>query len=143
MTSEMNESRPEAGKASEEIRLKDITWGGRIRVDFQYRGWEIAANAACATRSSYSGTMVASSQTSSLMFLDGGVSDTRGEWGWGGMFWSGLNAKAYILYELGLDPRKMLRRKSIPSHEELRAQVEEDKRRAAAEREQAGKDGPR
>ncbi len=126
-----------------EVRLKDITWGGKIRVDFQDKVWAIAADAACEARSGYSGTMVASSQCSTLKFLDGHVGDSRGEWGSSGMWWFGLHAKAYILYELGLDAPKLLRRKSIPTHEELRARVEEDKRRAAAEREEAGEEGPR
>jgi len=42
------------------------------------------------------------------------------------MFWDGKHAKAYILYELGLDPRDLLKCESTPPHEELCEKSKQD-----------------
>ncbi len=70
------------------IRLKDITWGGRIRTVCQGLVWEIASEVAIDTGKSYSGGMLSSTETISLDFLDGGVSHTFGSFDiFSGMHW--------------------------------------------------------
>lgn len=54
-----------------DVRLKDITWGGRIRVDYQHEVWSIAGEAARKTTSSIYGNMVTSEETTTHYFLDG------------------------------------------------------------------------
>jgi hypothetical protein len=68
--------------------------------------------------------MVHSSETKTNMFLDGGLSETRGSFGPGsGMRLFGDLALVYVLYELGLRPQDLLRRKKLPSRSELRERV--------------------
>ena len=120
----------------ETVQLKDITWGGKIRVEYQGAIWSIAADAAYEYSNSFYGSMLSSEETTQLRFLDGGVSNSRGFWNSSGMGWSGTHATAYMLYEMGLDPHRLLRRKKLPTHEELKAKVVAD-RKAAQERREA------
>src|SRR5262245_13866577 len=107
-----------------EIRLRDILWGGRIRNAYQAAVWRIATEAAAETKHAVHGSMLSSSSTKSLIFLDGGVRDTRGFFDSScGMFLHGSLAKAYILYRLGFNARLLLKDKNLPSLEELEAQV--------------------
>jgi hypothetical protein len=69
--------------------------------------------------------MLTSTQTTTFEFLDGGVRIVRGVFGpSSGMFWEGNLVKAYVLYELGLNAAKLLRR-SVPPHSELEHLVQE------------------
>ena len=138
MTREKNDCRMGGEDELAVVRLKDITWGGKIRVQYKDAAWAIAAAASREFETRYSGSVLSSEVVSEHSFLDGGVTDARGYWNSGGMSWHGRHAIAYILYELGLDPCKLLRRKNLPSHKELRAQVKEDKRRTADESEDVG-----
>jgi hypothetical protein len=89
--------------------LMDITWGGRIRKDYQSRVWKIAKQAVALSTGVQAGSTVGSIDTQTLRFLDGGVSWTKGKnQGPGGMRWFGEHAKAHILYRLGLDAGKLL-----------------------------------
>lgn len=107
-----------------EVRLRDITWGGRVRRLWQSQVWKIASKAAVDHSRSYHGNMVTSSETHTLRFLDGGVSDSRGFFDAScGMFIYGKLARAYVLYELGLDATKLLRIKKLPSHRDLQRMV--------------------
>ena len=105
------------------VTLWDVTVGGRIRKQFQSSIWAIAQMAASRQSESLNGNMLTSRHTTSLAFLDGAVSVTRGEFGpSSGMFWDGLLVKAFILYELGFDAERFLRQ-SVPSHKELKLLV--------------------
>ncbi len=105
--------------------LRDITVGGRIRKEFQSLVLKIAQQAAIRKTESVSGNMLTSKQATSFEFLDGGVRIVRGVFGpSSGMFWEGNLVKAYVLYELGLNAAKLLRR-SVPSHSELENLVQE------------------
>ena len=107
------------------VTLRDVTVGGRIRKQFQSSIWAIAQMAASRRSESFKGNMLTSSQTTSLAFLDGSVSVTRGEFGpSSGMFWNGTLVKAFILNELGFDAERLLRQ-SLPSHKELKLMVRE------------------
>ena len=106
------------------IRLKDITWGGRIRVAYQQRVWEIASQSAIEVSESTRGNMLSSSSTTSKSFLDGCVSVTSGYFdASSGMHWYGEHVKAYILYKLGFDARALLKSKTVPSLIELEAKL--------------------
>jgi hypothetical protein len=71
--------------------------------------------------------MVHSTETTTLEFLDGGVSDTRGNFGADcGMRWFGQLAIAYILYELHLSPQALLGSPNIPTQAELRQLLASD-----------------
>ena len=111
-------------RGSREVRLSDITWGGRIRREYQC---EVSRIARCAARSISSvvrGTMACSSQTETIGFLDGCLQETRGRFGPGsGMYLYGELARVYVLYELGLSPHALLRRKKLPPWEELQERV--------------------
>lgn len=105
--------------------LKDLTWGGRVRTKYQYAVWDIAQQVARSTDHSIRGSMLSSSETFALYFLDGGVSETHGYFGSSsGMHLFGRKAVAYILYRLGVDPRRLMRDRKIPDlaalEEELR-----------------------
>jgi hypothetical protein len=107
------------------VTLRDVTVGGRIRKQFQSSVWTIAQKAASRQNESIVGNMLTSRQTTSLTFLDGEVSITRGEFGpSSGMFWDGILVKAFILYELGFDAERLLRQ-SLPSHKALKLSVRE------------------
>jgi hypothetical protein len=107
------------------VTLRDVTVGGRVRKQFQSSIWAIAQSAASRQSESLNGNMLTSRQTTSLAFLDGSVSVTRGEFGpSSGMFWDGKLVKAFILYELGFDAERLLRQ-SLPSHKELKLIVRE------------------
>lgn len=107
------------------VTLRDVTVGGRIRKQFQSSIWAIAQKAASRQSESLNGNMLTSRQTTSLAFLDGSVSITRGEFGpSAGMFWDGTLVKAFILNELGFDAERLLRQ-SLPSHKELKLMVRE------------------
>jgi hypothetical protein len=111
--------------AEVERSLQDITVGGRIRKEFQSLVLKIAQQAAIRKTESVSGNMLSSKQTTTFEFLDGGVRIVRGVFGpSSGMFWEGSLVKAYVLYELGLNAAKLLRR-SVPSHGELENLVQE------------------
>lgn len=111
-----------------DVQLKDIAWGGRIRNAYQGRVWAIAKKAANKGSERVHGNMLTSSRTVFLSFLDGGVSDTRGTFdATSGMHWSGELAKAYIIYQLGLDPNTLLRTKGLPTFSELKKQIKIDK----------------
>jgi hypothetical protein len=111
--------------AEVERSLQDITVGGRIRKEFQSLVLKIAQQAAIRKTESVSGNMLSSKQTTTFEFLDGGVRIVRGVFGpSSGMFWEGRLVKAYVLYELGLNAAKLLRR-SVPSHSELENLVQE------------------
>ena len=106
------------------ITLKDISWGGRIRKSFQSQVWSTAQEAATDCAQSYSGNMLSSTSQQSLHFLDGGVTETRGSFDAGsGMRWHGKFAKAYIIYCLGYDARKILGDNKIPSFVELKRKL--------------------
>jgi len=106
------------------IRLKDITWGGRIRVAYQKSVWKIASEAATRVSESTRGKMLSSSSTTSMSFLDGGVSVTSGYFdASSGMHWYGDHVKAYILYKLGFDAMDLLKSKAVPSKDEIEAEL--------------------
>jgi hypothetical protein len=106
------------------IRLKDITWGGRIRTVCQSFVWDIASEVAIDSGRSYSGNMLSSRETFWLRFLDGGISHTFGSFdASSGMHWHGERAKAYILYRLGLNPGDLLGLRSVPTFQELEEEL--------------------
>ena len=105
--------------------LRDITVGGRIRKGYQATILKIAQRAASQQTVFMRGNMLTSTQTTSLKFLDGGVSIVSGVFGpTSGMFWGGLQVKAFILYELGLSAEHFLRQR-VPTHSELKLLVQE------------------
>ena len=107
------------------VTLRDVTVGGRIRKQFQSSIWAIAQRAASRQSESFKGNMLTSSQATSLAFLDGSVSITRGAFGpSSGMFWDGTLVKAFILYELGFNAEQLLRQR-LPSHQDLNLLVQE------------------
>jgi hypothetical protein len=107
--------------------LRDVTVGGRIRKQYQPAVWQIAQKAASRRSESITGNMLTSRQTTLLVFLDGSVCVTRGEFGSAsGMFWDGLHVKAFVLYELGFNAGKLLGR-SVPPHKELKRLVREQR----------------
>ena len=106
------------------IRLKDITWGGRIRVAYQKSVWKIASEAATRVSENTRGKMLSSSSTTYMSFLDGGVSVTSGYFdASSGMHWYGDHVKAYILYKLGFDAMDILKSKAVPSKYEIDAEL--------------------
>jgi hypothetical protein len=105
-------------------RLSDIVWGGRIRPAYQWRIREIARGAAHTKTRSVHGTMVHSTESTTFRFLDGGLSEERGNFGpESGMRWFGKLAMAYLLYELGELPQELLGATDLPSKEQLRERV--------------------
>lgn len=118
---------------SEQIRLRDVFWGGRVRRSFQDRVWNIARKASVRSSRSVSGNMVSSSETYYLHFLDGGVRQSRGYFdSTCGMFCIGRHATAYVLYQLGADARVLLRDPGLPSASELKRAVEAERARHSA-----------
>jgi hypothetical protein len=110
------------------IKLRDVIWGGRVRRNYQAQVWKIAREAATGADSSTHGTMVSSSQSTSLRFLDGGVTDARGYFdSSSGMFVRGELAKAYILYRLGADARALMKNPSLPTLDELTVTITKSK----------------
>ncbi len=106
------------------MRLNELVWGGRVRCSFQSAVWRIAEKHAVKRTGSTSGSMVSSSQTTTLGFLDGGVSLTRGYFdASSGMRWFGKNATAFIIYKLGHDPKELLRDSRLPSLRELESEL--------------------
>lgn len=117
-------------------RLSDVVWGGRIRPTYQSRMLDIAQQSAFAVERSVRGTMVHSTETIALRFLDGGLSETRGGQGWEcGVRCFGTLAMAYLLYELGAKPQDILGVQDLPSHEELRQRVRREAEAARPRRE--------
>ena len=111
-----------------DVRLKDITWGGPVRVDYQHEVWSIARETAVETKTQVVGNMVSSAETTSLQFLDGGVSDTRGFFdSSSGMRIHGEFANVYMLYKLGLDPQKLMKRDDLPGLEALEEIIAQQK----------------
>ncbi len=107
------------------VTLRDVTVGGRLRKKFQSSIWAIAQRAASRQSESFKGNMLTSSQATSLAFLDGSVSISRGAFGpSSGMFWDGTLVKAFILYELGFNAEQLLRQR-LPTHKELNLMVQE------------------
>ena len=107
--------------------MQDIVWGGRIRPTYQHQIREIARKAAHSEEASVRGSMVHSSVTVTYRFLDGGVWERRGEFGpTSGMRWFGTLAIAYLLYELGENPQKLLDASDLPSKAHLRQRVREE-----------------
>ena len=127
-----------------EVRLRDVTWGGRIRRAYQVNVLAIARQAAKSRRGVVHGSMACSTHTDIYDFLDGGLHETRGEFGPGsGMYVYGELAMIHVLYELGLTPQALLRRKKLPSREELQERVRLEAQSAKAEREGAAADRAR
>jgi hypothetical protein len=113
------------------MRLRDITWGGRIRSVFQPQVWSIANEVAVRREHRTEGSMVSSASFTTLHFLDGGVTEGRGFLGPScGMFWSGTRAKAYILYRLGFDAPALLLKGPVPDMAELSEELEAQRRAA-------------
>ena len=85
-----------------------LFWGRRARPEFRDRIWQIAL-AVGVSKISYAGSMVSSSETRSVSFLDGRVWITSG---WfsaqSGMFVAGDKCLQYVLYKLGFDPGELL-----------------------------------
>jgi hypothetical protein len=127
-----------------EVRLRDVTWGGRIRRAYQGKVLAIARRAARSRSGAVHGSMVFSTHTAIYEFLDGGLRETRGEFGpRSGMCVYGELAMIHVLYELGLSPQALLRRKKLPSKGELRERVRLEAESAKAEREGAAADRAR
>ena len=75
--------------------LRDITVGGRIRKGYQATILKIAQRAASQQTVFMRGNMLTSTQTTSLKFLDGGVSIVSGVSGpTSGMFWGGPSGQS-------------------------------------------------
>jgi hypothetical protein len=120
------------------VTLRDITWGGRIRPRYKSLVWGIAKKAATERRKSIYGSMVCSQERTTLSLLDGMVTSAGGFFdASSGMRWDGLLTKAYILYEMGLDPAVLLKARGLPSHAELQARVARELAAAAAAAETA------
>lgn len=106
------------------LKLRDITWGGRIRRSYQSQVWAIAEKAATCRDTTFTGSMVSSKENISLRFLDGGVSNSRGYFdASSGMRWHGDRAIAYVLYKLGAHAPTVLKRPSCPTIEELESEL--------------------
>ena len=107
--------------------IKEVFAGGRVRLKYQPRVRDISFAIGKKSKPgiTYFGSMVSSSYSSCRVFLDGGFVETRGFFcdSSCGMFIHGNLAKAYILYKLGFDARKMMRDLSLPSLVDLEEKI--------------------
>jgi hypothetical protein len=94
-------------------------------VSYQDRVWRIAERAAVAFERQVRGSMLSSSETTCLNFLDGGVYQSQGFRGSSsGMFVEGELATAYVLHRLRLNARRLLRSETIATLAVLETMLE-------------------
>ena len=109
-------------------RLKDITWGGRVRTEWKSKVMEIGRKAKISESKSFSGGMVSSSETYGYSFLDGGIVQSSGYFDSScGSFISGDKAKAYVIYKLGFNARQVLKDFKLPTLAELEEELNKQK----------------
>ncbi len=94
----------------------DLFAGGRVRRKYQRRVWAICSKAAVDTDVRFDGSMGCSRESHTVWFLDGAASDRRGYFDAScGQWLAGQLAKAFVVYRLGGDARKVFGDPLLPS----------------------------